>query len=42
MPYNNLYCSLESQDSNTDISQIIDERKAVKAKTAVMIIDELN
>jgi len=35
---NDLYRSLESQDSNTDVSQIINETKAVQAKTAVMML----
>jgi len=34
LPYNNLYCSLGSQDSNTDVSQTINETKAAQAKTA--------
>jgi len=37
LSYNNLYRSLGSQDSNTDISQIINETKATQAKTAMMI-----
>jgi len=41
MPYNDLYRSLDSQDSNTNVSQII-ETKAAQAKTAKSIIDGLN
>ncbi len=37
-----LYHRLESQDSNTDISQLINATKAVQAKTAVTPIDGLN
>jgi len=40
MPYNNLYRSLESQD--TDLTQILNGTKAVKANTAVRIIDGVN
>jgi len=41
MPYNNLYRSLESQESNTDVSQIQNETKAVQGKTSVIIGAEL-
>jgi len=41
LPYNNLYRSLGSQDSDTNISQVINETKAAQAKTA-MIIEWLN
>jgi len=42
LPYNNLYHRPGSQDSITDVSQIINKTKAAQAKSATMIIDGLN